>query len=91
MLLATCGSNCPLRLGVLQNTVGEHFMGIQKFGDVIFQGRFRMKLRPVMCCTHERKHQIQLLQVARSQDAPQSLVRTRCLRRLKKDVCGTGE
>ena len=66
-------------------------MSSQKVTDVIFKDELGMKFGPVMRCTHERQHEIQLLQVARSQDAPQSLVRTRCLRRLKKDVCGTGE
>jgi hypothetical protein len=54
-----------LRLGIVQNTLGEGFMSRQKVPDVIFQGQFGMKFGPVMGGADESQHQIQMLQAER--------------------------
>jgi len=66
-------------------------MSGQKVTDILFESELGMQSGPVMRHAHESQQEIELLQVARTEGAPQRLVRRRCVGGLKKDVRGARE
>jgi hypothetical protein len=66
-------------------------MGSKKVVDIIFDGEFGVKFRPVMRHAHESQNEIQLLDVALAERSPQGLLCLRCLRSLEKNVSGASE